>query len=139
MSSNKKTVAFNCDKDIWDLAKDKLPVSRSQFIENQLKMAIGLEDEETEIVKQINKKQREINVLKDRLCTVREIKHKEKKLINKESTSLDIAFNVVERIDQRLGYIGINKIGQIAKQFEVDKEELRDLCVAGGIDIVQFS
>ena len=35
---SKKSVTITVDENIWELAKDKLPVSRSEFFENQLKM-----------------------------------------------------------------------------------------------------
>lgn len=137
--SRKHTVSFTCDKNIWDLAGNKLHTSRSEFLETQLKMAIGLKDEETEIVKKINKKQSEINVLKDRLCTIRENKKQEKLIVNNGVESLDLAFKVAERTHERLKHIGMNRIELIAKQFEVEKDDLRDLCVERGFEIVQFS
>ena len=63
---SKKSVTITVDENIWELAKDKLPCSRSEFFENQLRLFLNVEDPEAKIVEKITKKENEINVLKDR-------------------------------------------------------------------------
>lgn len=46
MTKEKISRCITIDPNIWELAKDKLPTSRSQFIENQLKLFLDIEDPE---------------------------------------------------------------------------------------------
>ena len=44
----KKSVTLTIDSMIWEQAKEKLPQSRSEFVEEQLRKAIGLSDDKKE-------------------------------------------------------------------------------------------
>lgn len=68
----KKSVTLTIDSMIWEQAKEKLPQGRSEFVEEQLRKAIGLsDDKETELRKKIAIHQDEINVLESQLCKIR--------------------------------------------------------------------
>jgi len=122
------------DKNIWELAKDKLPVSRSEFFENQLKLFLNIEDDESKILRDIEKKNNEINVLKDKLCRIREEKKNhisDEDRFNKPLEVLNDAFN-------RVGLVGRNMINSIANHNNVSADELEKRCLDCGMKIVNF-
>ena len=98
---------------IWEQAKEKLPQSRSEFVEEQLRKAIGLsDDKETELRKKIAIHQDEINVLESQLCKIREERLKNEKQDNDEYGN---AMDTVYRIHERLGFVGKNQLKNISK------------------------
>jgi predicted nuclease with TOPRIM domain len=130
----KTNATITIDPNIWNLAKSKLPCSRSEFIEKQLKMALNVDDPESELLKKIETKQNELNVLKDKLCSIRRLKKaqsKDQKLLNKAFTSLT-------RLHDKLGMIGLNQIENIASFNKVSKENLEKLCKSNGFNIVNY-
>lgn len=132
----KKTVALTIDSMIWEQAKEKLPQGRSEFVEEQLRKAIGLsDDKETELRKKIAKHQDEINVLESQLCKIREERLKKEKAIN----VYDNALNAIRRIHERLGCVGKNQIKNISKQQQVPFEGLIDCVINEGLNLVNYA
>ncbi|MCC7554352.1 MAG: hypothetical protein KO202_07695 [Methanobacteriaceae archaeon] len=131
----KKNVTISIDEEVWQLASKKLDNGRSGFIEDQLKRVIGLEDDhERELLKLISEKQDELNVLESKLCKVREKRLKK----SKENNILDDAMVSINRIQERLGVVGVNQIKMIAKQNDVSFDVLYDNCVSSEMDLVNF-
>ena len=121
---------------IWEQAKEKLPQGRSEFVEEQLRKAIGLsDDKETELRKKIAKHQDEINVLESQLCKIREERLKKEKAIN----VYDNALNAIRRIHERLGCVGKNQIKNISKQQQVPFEGLIDCVINEGLNLVNYA
>lgn len=131
---SKKTVTITVDENIWELAKDKLPVSRSEFFENQLRLFLNVEDPEAKIMEKIAKKENEINVLKDKLCHIR----KEKQLKLESENVFDEAMITINRIHDSLGCIGRNQIRGVARRCDVPGNELEKHCVDSGLNVVNF-
>lgn len=131
---SKKSVTITVDENIWELAKDKLPCSRSEFFENQLRLYLDIEDPEAKIVEKISKKENEINVLKDKLCTIR----REKQLRLEASNVFENAMVTINRLHDRLGCVGRNQIRNIAKRCDVPSNELEKHVVNQGFTVVNF-
>ena len=130
----KKTVTITVDENIWELAKDQLPCSRSEFFENQLRLYLDIDDPEAKIVEKISKKENEINVLKDKLCNIR----KEKQLRLESKHVFDEAMGTINRLHDNLGCIGRNQIRGIARRCDVPSVELEKHCEGLGLNIVNF-
>ena len=133
--ANKIRVNLTVDPNLWQLAKDKLPCSRSEFFENQLKLFLGIEDSESEILKDIKTRDNEINALKDKLCHIR----KEKQLKLESNKSMEKAMVILNRMHERLGMIGENQIRNIAHVHKVDFDDLRKECDDNCMNIVEFA
>ena len=130
----KKTVTITIDENIWELAKDKLPCSRSEFFENQVKLYLDIDDPEAKIVEKISKKENEINVLKDKLCTIR----REKQLKLEASDVFDDAMITINRLHDKLGCVGRNQIRTVARRCDVPSNELEKHIVSVGLTVVNF-
>ena len=112
----KKQHSISVDDTLWEMAGENLPMSRSEFIEQQLTLYLQIDDPEAKIVEQITKKEQELNALKQKLCDIR--KNKELKMQNK--TLFDDAEQEVQLLYERQGEkIGKNQIRKIAKRFNV--------------------
>ena len=131
---SKKTVTITIDENIWELAKDKLPCSRSEFFENQVRLYLDIDDPEAKIVEKISKKENEINVLKDKLCTIR----KEKQLRLEAANVFDEAMVTINRLHDHLGCIGRNQIRTVARRCDVPANELEKHVVSEGLTVVNF-
>ena len=130
----KKSVTITVDENIWELAKDKLPCSRSEFFENQIRLYLDIDDPEAKIVEKISKKENEINVLKDKLCTIR----KEKQLKLEASNVFDNAMVTINRLHENLGCIGRNQIRTVARRCDVPANELEKHIISEGLTVVNF-
>lgn len=131
---SKKSVTLTVDENIWELAKDNLPCSRSEFFENQLRLFLNVEDPESKIVEKITKKENEINVLKDKLCHIR----REKQLRLESANVFDKAMIPINRIHDRFGCVGQNQIRNIARVNDVPANELEKHIVSEGLTVVTF-
>ena len=133
----KKSVTLTIDSIIWEQAKEKLPQSRSEFVEEQLRKAIGLsDDKETELRKKIAKHQDEINVLESQLCKIREERLKNEKQDNDEYGN---AMDTVYRIHERLGFVGKNQLKNISKQQQVSFDVLVGCVINEGLNLVNYA
>ena len=131
---SKKTVTITVDENIWELAKDKLPVSRSEFFENQLRLFLNVDDPEAKIVEKIAKKENEINVLKDKLCHIR----REKQLKLESANVFDEAMVTINRLHDALGCVGRNQIRNVARRCDVPANELEKHILSEGLTVVNF-
>lgn len=132
----KKAVTFMVDPSIWNLAKNKLNCSRSEFLEEQLKRAVNLEEnEETILRKEIASLQEEINVRESKLCKLRE------KRLKKEhcNEGFDKSMNTINRISGKLGYIGEDKLRELSNRNNVSFGALYDECMDSEIEIKKFT
>ena len=85
--SKKKSVTLTIDETLWELAKDKLPISRSEFLETQLQHYLNVDDPEQKLIEKISSTKSELNALEEKLCNLR----KQKKLELKNSSLFDDA------------------------------------------------
>lgn len=133
----KKSVTLTIDSMIWEQAKEKLPQSRSEFVEEQLRKAIGLsDDKEKELRKKIAIHQDEINVLESQLCKIREERLKNEKQDNDEYGN---AMDTVYRIHERLGFVGKNQLKNISKQQQVSFDVLVGCVINEGLNLVNYA
>lgn len=132
--SKKKTVGITIDPHLWELAKNKLDISRSQFVENQIKILLDIDDEETTLLKEIEGFQNEINVRKDKICQIRDYKKAE----NINNKSIEKAMKSLHRLYDNQTKIGINQIEHIAAYNNVESSHLERLCSNEGMVIVKL-
>ncbi len=131
---SKKSVTITVDENLWAIAKDKLPCSRSEFFETQAKLFLDIEDPEKKIMENIQKKENEINALKDKLCSVRKAKHD--KL---ESDSVfDTAMIPLQRLHDKQGAVGRNQIRNIAHKNDIPTVDLEKNCKEVGFVVNNF-
>ena len=132
----KKSVTLTIDSMIWEQAKKKLPQGRSEFVEEQLRKAIGLsDDKETELRKKIAIHQDEINVLESQLCKIREERLKNEKQDNEYGNAMDTVY----RIHERLGFVGKNQLKNISKQQKVSFDVLVGCVINEGLKLVNYA
>lgn len=130
----KKNVTFMCDEELWQRAKYELPVSRSEFIENQLRAYLDYEVESDQIlIEKIKKRKAEVGMLEDKLAEIH--KKKERQTRNKEL--FDKSLNIVERIISIHGKIGINQLKDIAKQQNIPFDVFIKHCNNAKVNIVE--
>ncbi len=130
----RKTITFVCNKDLWERAKYELPMSRSKFIENQLRAYLDGELDSTQILtEKINKKQVELELLNQKLDELN--KKKERQMKNKHL--FDKSMDIVDRIVSIHGKIGISQLRNIAKQQDVPFEEFVKHCNENSVNIVE--
>lgn len=131
----KKSVTLTIDSMIWEQAKEKLPQSRSEFVEEQLRKAIGLsDDKETELRKKIAIHQDEINVLESQLCKIRAERLEHERSVN----VFDGVMGTVNRIVDKAGFIGKDQLKNISKQQEVPYKSLLDHVYDLGYDVRNY-
>ena len=112
----KKQHCISVDDVLWEMAGENLPMSRSEFIEQQLTLYLQIDDPEAKIVEQITQKEQELNALKQKLCDLR----KNKELQMSIKNLFDDAEQEVQLLYERQGEkIGKNQIRKIAKRFNV--------------------
>ena len=125
---------ISIDEDVWEKAGGKLE-NRSAFIENQLRLAVDLaNDEEDELLKKKKKKREEINVLEDELCSYRKKRLKK----SQENHLFDTAMISINRLYTNLGEVGKNQIKNIARSNHIPYDLLLNHCYEQNIKIVNF-
>ena len=116
--------SITIDNTIWDLAQDKIDISLSLFIENTLKMYLGQDDELSKLMKKEVELQKELDIVQSKICQTREKQRKE----NNQKHIYDDAMTTINRIADRLGYIGENQIRKIANQNDIPPQQLIEHC-----------
>lgn len=132
---SKKSVTITMDETIWELAKDKLPISRSEFLETQLRRALEVDDPEDKLLEKIRKTKSELNVLEEKLCNLRH----QKKLELKNSSLFDDAMVPIMRVHENDGLVGKNQIRNIAHNFDVPFDGLLNHCEGEGLNIRNYN
>ena len=132
--SKKKSVSLTIDETLWELAKDKLPISRSEFLETQLRRALEVDDPEDKLLEKIRKTKSELNVLEEKLCNLRH----QKKLELKNSSLFDDAMVPVMRVHENRSFVAKNQIRNIAHQFDVPFDGLLKHCKSEGLVIENY-
>ena len=124
-------------KSIWDTAGSVLN-SRNAFIEDQLKRAIGASDEEDKIIKHIESKKQELDVLKNKLCDLRNAKKQRKLNLGVDDDRLQNAIKVLTRMYEVANVIGENQIKDISDKWDIDYYLLLRKLTELKLSIVKF-
>ncbi len=133
--SEKIQVSFMVDSEVWKEAKNKLGTTRSEFLEEQLRLAIDLsEDEENSLRKEIAELQNEINARESRLCKIRAERLEHERSVN----VFDGVMGTVNRIVDKAGFIGKDQLKNISKQQEVPYKSLLDHVYDLGYDVRNY-
>lgn len=132
--SKKKSVTLTIDETLWELAKDKLPISRSEFLETQLQHYLNVDDPEQKLIEKISSTKSELNALEEKLCNLR----KQKKLELKNSSLFDDAMIPIMRLHSNLGFVAKNQIRNIAHNFDVPFDGLLNHCKSEGLRIENY-
>ena len=129
--SERIQVSFMVDSEVWKEAKNKLGTTRSEFLEEQLRLAI--DDEENSLRKEIAELQNEINARESRLCKIRA-----ERLEHERSVNVDGVMGTVNRIVDKAGFIGKDQLKNISKQQEVPYKSLLDHVYDLGYDVRNY-
>ena len=126
---------ISIDPVIWSMAGERLPMSRSRFIEEALRNYMNIGDDEGKILQDINTKTRELNALETKLSDVR--KRKE------EKAEEDIVFNTTMETINRVyknqnNRIGRNQVNKISKFNGVSPEEITNHLLNEGYELKNF-
>ncbi len=133
--SEKIQVSFMVDSEVWKEAKNKLGTTRSEFLEEQLRLAIDLsEDEENSLRNEIIDLQNEINVKESRLCKLRA----ERLENERKECMFDEVMVTVDRIIDRNGFIGRDQLRNISKQRDVAYNSLLNHVLDLGYDVQNY-
>lgn len=116
--------SITVDNTIWELAQDKIDISLSLFIENTLKIYLGQDDELGKLMKKEAELQREIDAIQSKICQLRDKQRKE----SEKQYLFDKPMLTVNRIHDRLGYVGENQLRKIANQNDLPPQQLIDYC-----------
>ena len=127
----KKTVTL--DKALVEVAKTKLGMPLSTFLNICLEEQLSSSDDIEEVKKEISDCESHLTFLRSKLCRL----EKNKALDIDSQKDLVLAFQTLERIHEKHGLIGENQIANIAMYRNVDKQKLLQKCKEAGFDIVK--
>lgn len=131
--AKKKSVSITIDPDLWEMAGEKLHAGRSQFIEKQLRLAMGMEEsEEAKLMKEAAKLQDKLNVVQARICEIRERKRKEKQ----REKDLKGIKETLDRFKEVRGFVAVNQLKSLARNQDIDYDILTNLCEDMDLKIV---
>lgn len=116
--SEKIEVTIEIDEYLWVLAKDKLDMSRSEFVEYALRLYLREDNQESRLLKKGVQLQSELNKITGRLY-----KLQNKNNNNVNAKQFEEAMETVYRIHKVLGYVGKNQLQKIANQKEFSYSE----------------
>ena len=135
MAKNRITVAFTVDKDIWQVAKYKLPCSRSKYLEDCLRRAIYSENEIETLEKEIAKEKADIVAKEEKLQKLKEFRTANSS--NEESIrkAMITVYNIVNAHDS----VSEAQIIHIAEGNFLNPDVLTDVIKKEGIRITKFT
>ena len=126
-------ITINIQNDIYQQAKNKLGDEFDKFIEEQCKTAANMRTQkEKEILKKITFHQNQVMDLQIELI-------KEQKQAHVETSLLDDAMKMVNRIHEKLGCIGENQLKNISNKKNVPFLSVLNHCKEQGLHIVPFN
>ena len=126
---------ISIEESIWERAGKELPMSRSAFIENQLRRYLNEEDDESKIIQDLAKCREKENILKEKLCDIRA----RKKAKAEEDDSFNRVMNTLNRVyETQGGRVGRNQIVRIARHNNVSPDEVEDFLREREYNIVNF-
>lgn len=135
MAKNKITVAFTVDKDIWEVAKYKLPCSRSRYLESCLIKAVYSDNEIDILEKEIASAEAEIIAKKEKLKKLKEFTEansSNEQAINKAMITVHNIVNAHDSISEA-------QIIHISKSNFLNPEVLTEIIKKEGIKITEFT
>ena len=132
MTKGKHSVSI--DDNIWELAKDQLDISMSAFFFLLLRSYLGEEDELSKLLRREAKLQNELDVVQAKICQLRD---KRKKQLKQEHV-LDKPMITVNRIHNKMGYIGRNQLRKIAHQNDIPPNILIEHCEKQKLNLRNF-
>lgn len=116
--TDKIEVTITIDEYLWSLAKDKLDMGRSEFVEYALRLYLREDSNVSRVFKRGVELQAELDKVTNRLYT---LQNKNKTKFN-EKEYLE-AMKTVYRINDVLGYVGKNQLKKIANQREFNAKQ----------------
>ena len=126
---------INIDRGVWERAGEELPMSRSAFIEKQLRQYLNEEDDEDKIIQELAKCREKENILKEKLCDIRARKNAKAE----EDDSFNRVMNTLNRVyETQGGRVGRNQIVRIARHNDVSPDEVEDFLREREYNIVNF-
>ena len=117
------------------MARDKLDMSISEYCENQLRAFLGEEDQLSKLLRKEAKLQSELDVVQAKICQLRDRNRKK----SKQKKVFDEAMIPINRIHERLGYVGRNQIRKIAHQNDIPPQQLIEHCEELKLNLKNFA
>lgn len=135
MATNKITVTFTVDKDIWEVAKYKLPCSRSRYLESCLIKAVYSENEIDVLEKQIAKDKEELIAKEEKLKKLKEFTEAN----SSNEQTINKAMITVHNIVNAHGSISEAQIIHISKSNFLNPDVLTEIIKKEGIKITEYT
>ena len=135
MAKSKITVTFTVDKDIWEVAKYKLPCSRSRYLESCLIKAVYSENEIDVLEKEIAKDKEELIAKEEKLKKLKEFTAAN----SSNEESIKKAMITVHNITSAHDSISEAQIIHISKSNFINPEVLTEIIKKEGIKITEFT
>lgn len=131
----KKKISLTIEEELWDDANHRIK-NKSKFVETALRSYLyGDVSEEEEIVEEIEDLTSQLEILKVKLCALRESRRKS--LTDDES--FEAPMMTLNRLYGALGYVGENQIKKFARIHNVDERSLKKHIVKKGWKIMPFA
>ena len=128
-------IKIKIQDDIYQQAKNKLGDEFDKFIEEQCKTAANMRSQkEEEILKKISQHQNKLMDLQVEL-----IKEQNKNQSQVNTSLLDDAMKIINRIHEKLGCIGENQLKSISNTKNVPFLSVLNHCKKEGLTIVPFN
>ena len=135
MAKNKITVTFTVDKDIWQIAKYKLPCNRSKYLESCLRKAIYSENEIETLEKEIAKEKSDLIAKEEKLQKLKEFRTAN----SSNEESIKTAMKTVLKIVLNNDSISEAQIVHISESNFIEPEVLIDVIKKEGIKITKYT
>ena len=135
MAKNKITVTFTVDKDIWQIAKYKLPCNRSKYLEDCLRKAIYSENEIDVLEKEIAKEKSDLIAKEEKLQKLKEFR----KANSSNEESIKKAMKTVLKIVLNNDSISEAQIVHISESNFIEPEVLIEIIKKEGIKITKYT
>ena len=135
MAINKINVTITIDKDIWQIAKYKLPCNRSKYIEGCLRKAIYSENEIDTLEKEIEKEKADLLAKEEKLQKLKEFRTANSSNEEAIKKAMKTVFKIVLANDS----ISEAQVVHISKSNFIEPEVLTDVIKKEGIKITKYT
>ena len=135
MAKKRISVTFKVDKDIWEVAKYRLPCSRSKYLEDCLRRAIYSDNEIEKLEKEISKEKAELIAKEEKLQKLKEFRANNSSNEKAIKKAMITVYNIVGSHDS----ISKAQIIHIAKSNFLEPDILADVIKKEGIKITEYT
>ena len=135
MSNDKITVTFVVNRDIWEIAKYKLPCTRSKYLEDCLRRAIYSKNEIQQLEKEIESEKAIIIAKEEKLKRLKEFTQENSSNIDSINEAMKTVFKIVFAHDS----ISKAQIIHIARSNFIEPDVLTEHIKKQDIKITEYT